>query len=119
MLLLSLSTGIASHQIGDKTNGERGGGKNISICDTTGLMICSYRNTCVYIGYKVSLKINTCVRISIEQHNITKCHFLDSFMPTDLLRDRYTHVSSEEQFSDSSCNMEGYMNQNWDRPTFK
>jgi len=40
-------------------------------------------------------------------------------MPTDLLRDRYTHVSSEEQFSDSSCNMERYTNQNWDPPTFK
>jgi hypothetical protein len=26
-------------------------------------------------------------------------------MPTDILNDRYKHVSSEEQFSDSSCNM--------------
>jgi hypothetical protein len=75
-------------------------------------------NTCVSMGYKVSLKMNPCIRISIEQH-ITKCHFLDSFMPSDLLKDRYTHVSSEEHFSDSSCNMERYMNQNWDRPTFK
>jgi len=66
------------------------------------------------MGYKVSLKINPRIRISSEQHNITKCHFLDSFMPADLLRDRYTHVSSEEQFSDSSCNMERYTNQNWD-----
>jgi len=28
------------------------------------------------MGYKVSLKMNPCIHIAIEQHNITKCHFL-------------------------------------------